>query len=130
MMKRTFRISFYILIVTILIVSLFSCTENKETSIVGTWEYSNHSELKDFLTDVFEDSYFYKVYYQFDEDGTGKTWLETSADFKAEFTYTFDGKVLAVTLQDGSIQKLECEFHGDYFYISDGEENMKFEKID
>ncbi len=125
----------FISLITIimLVFALVSCsgkTGSNKKSIVGTWEYSNHTELKEFLTDIFEDSYFYKVYYQFDEDGTGKTWLETSSDYKAEFTYTFDGRTLTVTLQDGSVQELECKLSGDYFYVSDGEEDMKFVKID
>ena len=129
MMKRLICIVLAFLFVS----SLCSCTTedvNNNASIVGTWEYSNHTELKEYLTDIFEDSYFYKVYYQFDEDGTGRTWLETSADFKAEFTYTFDGKILSVTLYDGTVQKLDCNLDGNKFTVSDGEENMMFVRID
>ena len=127
MMKKLICIVFTLLFVC----SLCSCTtEDNNSSIVGTWEYSNHSELKEYLTDVFDDSYFYKVYYQFNEDGTGKTWLETSADFKADFTYSYDGNTLSVTLYDGTIQELDCELNGDRFTVSDGEENMVFVRID
>jgi len=110
--------------------TIASCAEKEPPSIVGTWEYSNHSELKDYLTDQLDDSFFFKVYYQFDEDGSGCSWTESYPDNKLTFTYTFDGETLAVTLYDGSVQKLDCEFHGTYFYVSDGKEDMKFEKID
>ena len=131
MMKKYICLACLILVM----LSVLSCSnetadESENTSIVGTWEYSNHSELKEYLTDIFDESYFYKVYYQFDEDGTGRTWLETSADFKAEFTYSYDGKILAVTLQNGTVQELECSLDNDRFIVSDGEEEMVFKKID
>ena len=130
MMKFFNKIAVCISIALILCSVLTACTAPANNSIVGTWEYSNHTELKEYLTDVFDDSYFYKVYYQFDEDGSGRTWLETSSEYKAEFTYTFDGKTLSVKLQNGQTENLDCTFNGDVFYVSDGEETIKFEKID
>ncbi|MBR4071387.1 MAG: hypothetical protein IKK26_02415 [Clostridia bacterium] len=81
------------------------------------------------MTEQLDDSYFFKVYYQFDEDGSGSTWTENYPDNKFEFTYTFDGETLSISLGDGNTQNLECEFHGTYFYVSDGKEDMKFNKI-
>ncbi len=131
MMKKFICITCLIL----MMLSVVSCSNEavkqpENTSIVGTWEYSNHTELKEYLTDIFDESYFYRVYYQFDEEGTGRTWLETSADFKAEFTYTYDGKILAITLQNGTVQELQCSLNNDRFIVSDGEEDMVFKKID
>ena len=76
-----------------------------------------------------QNTFFFKVYYQFNEDGTGNTWTESYPDNKLSFTYTFDGDTLSVTLDNGQVQELECEFHETYFYVSDGKEDMKFEKI-
>lgn len=125
MMKKLITI----LSILSIILSLVSCEKKAPDSIVGTWEYSNHSELKDYLTDQLDESFFFKVYYQFDEDGTGSTWTENYPDKKFTFTYVFDGNNLTISLGNGQTQELECEFHGDYFYVSDGKEDMKFEKI-
>lgn len=125
MMKR---IICFLSIITLLFISS-SCAEKTPPSIVGTWEYSNHSELKDLLSDQVDDSYFYKVYYQFNEDGTGSTWIDANPEFVYTFEYNFDGKKLSVALSDGSVQELKCEFHETYFYVSDGKEDMKFVKI-
>lgn len=118
-----------ILSVIIIVFSLASCSDKTSPSILGTWEYSNHSELKEYLTDQLDESFFFKVYYQFNEDGSGSTWTENYPDNKFNFTYVFDGKTLSITLNDGNVQNLKCEFHGDYFYVSDGTEDMKFEKV-
>ena len=117
------------LILIALILTLTACESNETPPIVGTWEYSNHSELKDYLTDQLDDSFFFKVYYQFNEDGTGNTWTKSYPHNKLSVTYTFDEDTLSVTLDNGQVQELECEFHETYFYVSDGKEDMKFEKI-
>ena len=125
MMKK----SICILTLLAIVLSFVACEEKAPPSIIGIWEYSNHSELKEYLTEQLDDSYFFKVYYQFDEDGSGSTWTENYPDNKFEFTYTFDGETLSISLGDGNTQNLECEFHGTYFYVSDGKEDMKFNKI-
>ena len=113
----------------VLILTASSCAEKTPPSLVGTWEYSNHSELKEFLSDQIDESYFYKVYYQFNDDGTGSTWIDANPELKYSFEYSFDGNYLSVTLYDGTVEDIKCEYYETYFYISDGKEDMKFVKI-
>ena len=112
---------------------LSSCTAKYEAvpeDIIGTWEYSNHTELKEYLTDVLDDSYFFKVYYCFNEDGSGSSWIESSPEKKLEFNYEFDGKIITMIYNDGTTEDIACEMHKDYFTVKDGENDMKFNRID
>ncbi len=126
MMKKVISVFAALVLLTLL------CACNNadiDSEIVGTWEYSNHSELKDLLTDVFDEGYFYKVYYQFNADGTGATWLESGENLKGEFTYEFSGNTLTIYMPDGSAETLQCDLNGDKFSVSDNEESMIFKRI-
>ena len=121
-----------ITLVLTLIFALCSCYSTYTPApehIIGTWEYSNHTEYKDLLTDIFDDSYFYKVYYQFNEDGSGSSWLETNPDKKLEFNYEFDGKVIKMIYNDGTTEDVPCDFSGNSFTVTMGGTTMKFVKI-
>lgn len=125
MMKK-----FVCLFSAVILLFAFCACQNTETSLIGTWEYDNNYELKELVSGQLDDSYFYKVYYQFNEDGTGATWTSYSPDFKAEFTYTYNGSTLTVTLDDGNTESLNIKLHGDYFTVSYEDEYMDFYKID
>jgi hypothetical protein len=124
MMKRIISA----IIACVILLSVCSCTPT--ISIVGTWEYDNNYGLKDLVSDQIDDAYFYKVYYQFNEDGTGKTWTSYSPDYKAEFTYEFDGYKLTVDLDNGSKQSLDVDLQRNQFTISDGKEEMVFIRVE
>ena len=54
------------------------------------------------ITDAITDPGVYvDLYYEFYEDGTGKTYLSTDKD-PMEFSYTYDGETLTITNSTGS----------------------------
>ena len=70
--------------------------------IVGKWKYAPNEDIRDLVTEVLQDPNVYvDLYYEFYEDGTGKTYISTD-DAVLEFQYEFDGKVLTIISKDGS----------------------------
>ena len=65
-----------LLLAIVLLCSFTSCANKGDKNIVGLWMYPNYSEFKDYVSDVITEDIFYKVYYEFNEDGTGCTYIE------------------------------------------------------
>ena len=65
-----------------------------EEGIVGVWKYAHNEEYREYITEAITDPGAYvDLYYEFYEDGTGKTYLSTD-DNEMTFTYTYDGETL------------------------------------
>lgn len=94
-------------IAIILMLSFASCKkapsyDTPEEGIVGVWKYSYNEEYREYVTDAITDPGVYvDLYYEFYEDGTGKTYLSTDEN-EMEFTYSYDGEVLTIINSSGS----------------------------
>lgn len=101
-----------ILLCTLAVLCAASCTAKEELNgkpvagtpgedIVGKWKYSSNEDIRDVITEVLQDPNVYvDLYYEFYEDGTGKTYISTD-DTVLEFSYEFDGEVLTIISKDG-----------------------------
>ncbi len=118
------RLTVIILCFSLLFV-LASCSNNETDpkAIIGTWEYPNNSQIKDYVTDVIKEDIFYKVYYQFNEDGSGCTYIEGKEDNKVNLTYTYDAEkdILTYTYENGNEVTVSCEIRGDEMMIIEGD---------
>jgi hypothetical protein len=96
-----------LILVLFSVLSLSSCVEfasdvPPEEGIVGVWKYAHNEEYREYITEAITDPGAYvDLYYEFYEDGTGKTYLSTD-DNEMTFTYTYDGETLTITNKDGS----------------------------
>ena len=109
---------------------LCSCKKDAEPqetggSIVGSWVYSNHTEFKEYLTGIIDEDAFYKVFYKFNEDGTGSSSLEGREQI-LNFTYIYSGTDLNLTFPDGSTDTVYCEVNGDKMIIKQNEQAISF----
>lgn len=92
--------------------------DTPEEGIVGVWKYSPNEEYRDLITDAVVDPGVYvDLYYEFYEDGTGKTYLSTD-DAVMEFTYEYDGETLIITSNDGSFDT-PARLDGDILSVYD-----------
>lgn len=89
------------------------------SGIVGVWKYSaNDDYVLDLVTDVINDPNVYVAYfYEFYEDGTGKTYVSTDTDV-LEFTYVFNGDSITITGKDGTFET-PCKLNGNILSIYD-----------
>jgi len=101
---------------------LVSCGKGKTPEgIVGVWKFSPNEEYREIITDAITDPRVYvDLYYEFYEDGTGKTYLSTDENVM-EFTYVFDGEKLTITNSDGSFDT-PVKLKGDVLSVYAGEE--------
>ena len=96
-----------IILSLLFVVGLCSCSGKASYSspregIVGVWKYSPNEEYRDLITDALVDPGVYvDLYYEFYEDGTGKTYLSTD-DGVMEFEYEYDGEILTIMSGSGS----------------------------
>lgn len=105
------------------VAGLCSCAKDAEhdtpeEGIVGVWKYSPNEEYRDLITDALADPGVYvDLYYEFYEDGTGKTYLSTD-DSVMEFEYEYDGETLVITSKDGSFDT-PATLDGDVLSVYD-----------
>ena len=122
------RLTLFILCLSVLL-GCTSCSNNETdpTAIIGLWEYPNNSQIKDYVTDVIKEDIFYKVYYQFNEDGSGCTYIEGKEDNKVNLTYTYDAEkdILTYTFENGNKVTVSCEIRGDEMMIIENENRAK-----
>ncbi|MBQ2729347.1 MAG: hypothetical protein IJF69_01080 [Clostridia bacterium] len=112
-----------IIIAVIFVLSLASCSskvkyDTPQEGIIGVWKYSPNEEIRDIITDAVTDPGVYvDLYYEFYEDGTGKTYLSTD-DNEMTFTYTYDGETLTITSKSGSFDT-PAKLDGDILSVYD-----------
>ena len=114
-------------IISLILISVFifgavSCSapfSKTESGIVGVWKYSvNDDYVLGLVTDVINDPNVYVSYfYEFYEDGTGKTYVSTDTDV-IEFTYVFNGDSITITSKDGTFDT-PCKLNGNTLSIYD-----------
>ena len=117
-----------LLLAVVFAISLSSCSKNTEKSIVGQWMYPNYSEFKEYVTDVIQEDIFYKVYYEFYEDGTGCTYIEGYENNPARIVYKYDPAkdILTFTYENGNKVSVSCVINGDEMHITEGENEATF----
>ena len=114
-----------IVLAVFFVLSLASCAkkttyDTPEEGIVGVWKYSPNEEYREYVTDAITDPcVFVDLYYEFYEDGTGKTYLSTD-DNEMTFTYTYDGETLTITNNDGSFDT-PAKLDGDVLSVYAGD---------
>lgn len=120
MMKKIFCAAFALLIA----LSLFSCGEKSDgkEALVGLWKYELNGEFRDLITSVIVDENVYvDIYYQFNEDGSGRTYA-SDGSFDREFTYTYSDGVITITSNGYSFNQ-KCKLKGDRLTVHDDTEN-------
>lgn len=114
--------------------SLVSCAKGTSSeggdgkTIVGTWKYSHNEEFRDFITDAITDpGVFVDMYYIFNADGTGMTYLSTDPDDPMEFEYRFDGEKITIIAKNGTFDT-PAKLKGDILSVFDGEKYQDFKR--
>ena len=117
-----------ILLATVLLFSFTACSKKSEKNIVGVWMYPNYTEFKDYVTDIITEDIFYKVYYEFYEDGTGCTYIEGEEDNPVRIVYNYDSEkdILSFTFQNGNKVSVSCVVDGDTMTVTEGENEAMF----
>ena len=117
-----------ILLAAVLLFSFTACSKKSEKNIVGVWMYPNYSEFKDYVTDIITEDIFYKVYYEFYEDGTGCTYIEGEENNPIRIVYSYDSEndMLSFTFQNGNKVSVSCVVDGDTMTVTEGENEALF----
>lgn len=108
---------------------LASCGEKAEPSdLWGLWKYELNGKYREVITEVIADERVYvDIYYQFNEDGTGRTYA-SDGSFDREFTYTFSDDTITITSSGYSFEQ-KCKLTPSTLTIRDESgENVVFEK--
>lgn len=102
---------------------LFSCGETgKSENIVGLWKYSLNEQYRDIITGVIDDERaFVDIYYQFNEDGTGRTYA-SDGSYDRDFTYVYSKGVITITSAGYSFDQ-SCVLTDTTLTIHDTEED-------
>lgn len=90
--------------------------------------YPNYTEFEEYVTDVIQDDIFYKVYYEFYEDGTGCTYIEGQEGNPARLVYSYDPAkdVLNFTFENGNKVSVSCVIDDNEMRITEGENTATF----
>lgn len=112
----------------IILCSFVGCGKRGSKDIVGVWMYPNYSEIKDYVTDVITEDIFYKVYYEFYEDGTGCTYIEgrESDPIRLAYSYEADKDLLTFTFENGNKVSVSCVVDGDTMKVVEDENEAVF----
>ena len=112
-----------LLLAIVLLCSFTSCANKGDKNIVGLWMYPNYSEFKDYVSDVITEDIFYKVYYEFNEDGTGCTYIEGQENNPVRIVYSYDPDkdILHFTFENGNKVSVSCIVEGDTMKVTEGE---------
>lgn len=127
-MKRILALIFVIS----LLFSICSCAlktnETDPTAIIGKWMNPNYTEFKEYVTDEVPADIFYKIYYEFYEDGKGCTYVEGYEDKKTYIVYSYDAvkDILTFTFENGNSVSVSCEIKGDQMRVIEGENQAVF----
>ena len=109
----------------------FSSCGKKTTGddLVGLWKYELNGKYREVITEVIVDERVYvDIYYQFNEDGTGRSFA-SDGSFDREFTYRYSDGVITIT-SDGYSFDQKCTLRKDTLTVRDDEtgEDVVFER--
>lgn len=117
-----------LLLAAVLLFSFAGCSKKVDKNIVGVWMYPNYSEFKDYVSDIITEDIFYKVYYEFYEDGTGCTYIEGHENDPVRIVYNYDpsNDILTFTFENGNKVSVSCVVDGDTMKVTEGENDATF----
>lgn len=127
-MKKFFKPIIFMLALAAAVLSFAGCSKSPQSEIVGKWKYSLNADIRDAITEVLVDPAVYTdFYYEFNEDGTGCTYSSADEDKPVDFTYTYDGKILTITMQGKSIST-PCDVEENSMTITEYGETTVFNR--